>query len=144
MIKVAPALFAALMLSACAGTMHSGSSGANDGSMVEGVEPGDRKVLADAAVDLVRRNADSANGSIGVQQAPDMEFTPILLDGLRRAGFGVERGDRLIYQIGPIAEGMMLRVSIDGKDAARLYTRNKDGALEPKGPVTVRSTGVAQ
>ncbi len=140
MIKTAPALLAAVLLSACA-TMN---SPATDGSMVEGVQPPDQKMLVDATVDLVRRNADAANGNIGVMESPDAEFTPVLLDGLRSAGFGVETGDRLVYQIGPITEGMMLRVSIDGKDAARLYARNKDGKLEPKGPVTVRSTGIAE
>lgn len=136
MIKFAPILFAASLLSACAGTMHSNT----DGSMVEGVQPDDRKTLVDATVDLVRRSANPADSNIGVQEASDSEFTLMLLDGLRKAGFGVDRGDRLTYQIGPIAEGMMLRVSIDDNDAVRLYARSKDGQLEPKGPITIRST----
>lgn len=138
MIKFVPIFLAASLLSACAGTMHSDVS--TDGSMVEGVQSDDRKKLVDATVDLVRRSANPADSNIGVQEAPDSDFTPMLLDGLRNAGFGVDRGDRLIYQIGPIAEGVMLRVSIDGNDAVRLYVRSKEGQLEPKGPVTIRST----
>jgi hypothetical protein len=136
MIKTAPIFFAAALLSACAGTIHNNT----DGSMVEGVQSDDRKTLVDATVDLVRRSANPADSNIGIQEATDSEFTPMLLDGLRKAGFGVDRGDRLIYQIGPITEGMMIRVSIDDNDAARLYVRSKEGQLEPKGPITIRST----
>lgn len=141
MIKAAPAMIAALMLSACAtGAMPVAVS---DGSLVEGVRPEDRTAMVNAAVDLVRQNANPANNNIGIQEAPDAEFTPALLDGLRKAGYGVEKGDRLIYQIGPFGTGMMMRVSIDDKDATRLFSLDKEGRLIPQGPVTVRRMGSA-
>jgi|tagenome__1003787_1003787.scaffolds.fasta_scaffold18895072_2 hypothetical protein len=136
MIRIA-LLALVLVLAACAGT----PAGTPRGSVAEGLRPGDAEVLAAAATDLIRQSAEPGDGPLGVRTNGDAEFTPVLLDHLRRAGFIVTGGERLRYQIGPIAEGMMVRVMLDGGDAARLYVRDRDGGLVPRGPVTVRRDG---
>jgi hypothetical protein len=138
MIRSAPRLLAAaLALSGCA-TGQTIASGPVV-SRVEGVDAADLDTLADAAVDLVRRQASATDGTIGLQSAGDDPFTPRLVDKLNEAGYSVVNGDRLRYQVGPLGDALMLRVSIDGRDSARLYARDKDGRLSPAGPLSVWS-----
>jgi hypothetical protein len=140
MIRSAPRLLAAaLALSGCAAGQTTASGPVV--SRVEGVDAADLDTLADAAVDLVRGQASATDGTIGLQSAGDDRFTPRLVDKLNEAGYGVVNGDRLRYQVGPLGDALMLRVSIDGRDAARLYARDKDGRLGPAGPLSVWSVG---
>jgi hypothetical protein len=138
MIKPITALVSILLLAACASSDT--YTPPSDASIVEGIKEGDETtLLVRDSVDLVRRYANPLNNNLGIQQAPDNVFTPSFIGALRNAGFGVGEGKQLIYQIGPIDEGIMLRLTVDSTDAARLYVRNKEGVLEARGPVTVRT-----
>lgn len=110
-------------------------------SHAEGIDAADLDILADAAVDLVRRQASAANPIIGLEPAGDDRFARHLADKLNGAGYSVTTGDRLRYQVGPVGDAVMLRISIDGRDCARLYARGADGRLGPAGPLSVRSAG---
>jgi hypothetical protein len=140
MIRSAPRLLAAaLALSGCAAGQTTASGPVV--SRVEGVDAADLDILADAAVDLVRRQASAANPIIGLEPAGDDRFARHLADKLNGAGYSVTTGGRLRYQVGPLGDALMLRVSIDGRDAARLYARDKDGRRGPAGPLSVWSVG---
>ena len=110
-------------------------------SHAEGIDAADLDTLADAAVDLVRRQANATDAVIGLEPAGDDRFARHLTDKLNGAGYSVTTGDRLRYQVGPVGDAVMLRVSIDGRDCARLYARGADGRLGPAGPLSVRSAG---
>jgi hypothetical protein len=137
MRRITPYILAlALTLGGCASspTAHDGA-----GSMAEGIVSDDLDLLAGAAVDMVRNSAKAKSGSIGLQSAGDDTFTPRLVEGLSKAGYSVENGDRLRYQVGPFGEHLMLRVSIDGTDSSQIYGRDKTGKLKPIGPLSVWS-----
>lgn len=130
------ALALALILGGCASTVS-----VPTGSMAEGMKPDDIDVLADATVDLVRRQANPTSGVVGIQQAGDDTFTPALVSRLQQAGFNVVNGDRLRYQVGPMGDDILLRVAIDGADASQLYSRDKDGKLKAAGPLSIWRMG---
>ena len=141
MIRLTPCLLAAaLAVSGCVATPPSFPSPPTS-SRAEGIDAADLDILADAAVDLVRRQANATDAVIGLQSAGDDPFTSRLVDKLNGAGYSVTTGNRLRYQVGPVGDAVMLRVSIDGRDCARLYARGADGRLGPAGPLSIRSVG---
>lgn len=130
MRKTIPALWL-LLASGCAGGMH---------SYVESLTPEDAKIVGAGIVEFVQARANPNSGGVAVEApAADALLGPEVRSDLEAAGYkvGDEAHHRLRYQVTPLDDGMLVRLSLDGGDAARFYGR-EFGKLSPNGPFTLR------
>ncbi|MBV8401899.1 MAG: hypothetical protein JOZ17_24735, partial [Acetobacteraceae bacterium] len=90
------------------------------------------------------------SGSIALEATPSSQssnaLTPEFATALRSRDFALaENGQRapagahrVRYVVSPLDSGTLVLVTIDGStEAARFFSRNTSGALQPGGPVTV-------
>lgn len=119
--------------------------GSDTGSSVSTtIEPGDAPVLAASITDLVARRVSHSAGPIRLDAADgDGLLGPELARSLEGAGYRLAdagRGYRISYRVASLNEGILVRVGLNGAQAARVYARGREGVLTPRGPFSLRET----
>ena len=126
-------MFGLLLLAGCATGIPN--------SYVEAVTSQDAKTIGEGIVAFVRDRQKPAAGPIALEvPEDDVLLAPEIKAALESAGYKVSgpgARHRLRYQVTPLGTGMLVRLSLDGGDAARFYQRNL-GTLAPNGPFTLR------
>ena len=136
---------ATLALVGCA--VHPG--GGFSATEVTIADPRDAPVLALAITELVAAKEGPGPDPIVLQPAGlDDPVARDLKTDLLSRGYQVTQGagpaNRVLrYEIGPFGRSTLLRVSLNGGDAAKLFARSKDGALVAISPFTSRGPGEA-
>ena len=122
------------LLSACADGLT---------SEVGTISERDAQTLGPAIAEFVALRLRPNAGPIQVD-APrgDVTLAPAVENALRAAGYTVAAGPaphRLDYQAGALDDGVLLRLSLDGGDAARYFRRSPLDGLQASGPFSIRS-----
>lgn len=124
-----------LLVSGCASGLR---------SYVETITPDDAKAVGAGVVSFVQSRENPAAGAIALEgPANDALLGPEIQSELEAAGYKVESDNarhRLRYQVTTLDNGLLVRLSLDGGDAARFYER-AFGTLSPSGPFTFREAG---
>lgn len=136
------AILACLLIAGCAST-----SGGLGHSEYYPTDPKDAPVLAQGITEFVAQKQSPGDGAIVFQ--PVDESDPVATDlrkNLMARGYQVNVGagpiNRVLkYEIGPFQHSILVRVSLNGGDAAKLYTRTTDGTLAAASPFTSRGPG---
>ncbi len=131
-------LASALCLGACATGHYASHVGPIDPQLAP-------QVANDMAV-FVRGRIKPADGPVQIDQPTgDQSVGPLLVASLRESGFTITAGrakHRVRYAAANLGDDVMLRVSVDAADGARLYHDKPGSGLLPLGPFSV--TEVAQ
>lgn len=140
--RLAGALLLAGALAGCA-------AGRVDSSYVNAAfAPGDSETLATAMAGFVKSRLPAASSTVILDRLSDEQsgnaLTPVFAEGLRQAGFAVAASaaappgaHRIRYLVTPFENGTLVRLTIDGTDAARHFVRSNAG-LQARGPFMVR------
>lgn len=147
-----PQAFAALLLAAtlpaCSSLGGLGSAFSlgpeHTSSVSTTIEPGDAPVLAASIADLVARRVSSAAAPVRLDRASDDGLLgPEIAKALQGSGYRLSDSDgfRVSYRVGSLADGVLVRVNLNGVQAARLFARGRAGALTPRGPYSLREAG---
>jgi hypothetical protein len=110
-------------------------------SYVEPITSEDTKVIS-AGIGSFVSDRQTPNAGPIVLESPegDALMAPEIKSALEAAGYKVVGSGgkhRLRYQVMALDTGVLMRLSLDGGDAARFYQRQA-GTLSPSGPFTFR------
>jgi hypothetical protein len=138
------ALLFALVLAGCAS-----SSGGFNRSYEMAVPQSNAPELAGAVTEFVTHQATPTEPvwleTPKLGGATDT-VTPLIQDELRRHGYRIATTDdppatHVRWEIALVHDmGVLLRISLNNGDAAKLFTRSKSGALVPVSPFIVRAS----
>ena len=139
-----------LMLVAISVTVLGGCAAGPDSSYVGPIDtPADARVLASGLAEFLAAWLPAA-AMLALDPTPSGQdgnaLTPALIATLRARGFAIaddRKADkpgthRVRYWVTPLDNGDLVRLTVDGTEASRLFARNSDGTLQPAGPYTVR------
>lgn len=117
---------------------------------------GNAQVLAASMARFVATKLPAASTTVMLDPTPSGQasnfVTPALVTDLRNRGFAIADGrqrssaavHRIRYLVTPLANGDLVRVSIDGgTQASRFFVRSSTGALQAGGPLTVLDSAAA-
>ncbi len=134
-------LFAALTGCAAFGTKHRDLLAPADASFV-----GNQVAAYAAAVLPPASSTVAVSSALALDASGVSALDDAALSALRSRGFAVaEPGTEstsahaMTYRAYPLDEGVLLRVSIDGAEASRWYSRDPAGSLSPASSFTVRA-----
>jgi len=111
-------------------------------SSVGTISDRDAHTLGPAVADFVALGLQPAAGPIQVDWPQgDVTLAPAVQKALQDRGYTVAAGapHRLQYQAGTLDDGVLLRLSLDGGDAARFYRRSPMDGLQASGPLSIRT-----
>ncbi len=93
---------------------------------------------------FIQARIKPTDGAIHIDQpAGDQSVGPALASDLQDNGFVISNGNakhRIRYEAAKLGDDVMVRVSVDGADAARLY-HNRPTGLVALGPFSVTEVG---
>lgn len=129
-----------LLLAGCAST---------SGSWVDGnsFAAADTATLASDMTTFVKTVLPPGSSTLVLDPPPSEqasnELTPVFADSLRQAGFAVApaatpEAYRIRYLVTPLDGGTLVRLTVGGTQAARLFVRDSSGGLQARGPFMVR------
>jgi type IV secretion system protein TrbH len=119
-----------VLLGACAPSWPSGSYVA--------VTQDDAAVLAPAIANYVAGAVSAGDPVVIVQARSDDLIAPLLASALDREGVPRSADGHLVqYVAGPMDSGVLLRVSIDGREGGSRYFSRTNGTISPAGPMMV-------
>ena len=132
-MKKAVAALGLLLMAGCANGIQN--------SYVEAITSADAKVIGSGITAFVSDRQKPGAGPIALEVPKgDGLLAPEIRSAMEGAGYkivDVGGKHRLRYQVTPLDTGMLVRLSLDGGDAARFYERSA-GTLAPTGPFTSR------
>jgi hypothetical protein len=121
---------------------------ATGGSYVDGsFAPTDAATLATDMTAFIKSNLPPASSTLVLDPPPAGQasnaLTPAFAASLRQAGFAVALAatpgaHRIRYLVTPLEGGTLVRLTIDGTEASRFFTRDPAGGLQARGPFMVR------
>ena len=125
-------IFMGVFLTGCAGLE----------AIVEPGEPATPEQIASAVADTLKGiEAETATPIVLATTDP---ISAVVADRLKNAGFTVAAGSNsrqaqryLSYQITVLTYGFLLTVTLDGKQAVRLYGRNSKSRLDPNSAIMI-------
>ena len=132
-MKRLPCMLLAGLVSACAGGMN---------SSVGTISDRDAQTLGPAVAEFVALRIRPGSSPIAVDWPQgDTTLAPAVQKALTAAGYTVasDAPHRLDYQAGALDDGVLLRLSLDGGDAARFYQRSPTDGLHASGPFSIRA-----
>jgi hypothetical protein len=110
-------------------------------SYVSSIQPDQAPIIAKDVTEFIRTRVNPYSGPLQIEgPGNDGLIAPALRKSLVSAGYKISNESpkhQLAYQIAPLDRGVIVRLYLDGSDAARYY-RDNLGSLSPSGPFSFR------